>query len=48
MARPPFVGKSNHARYVIFQTAEVAVPKKLFQAILQRIRRPRMPDLVPG
>ena len=27
----------RHARYVIFQMAEVAVPRKLFQAILDRI-----------
>jgi hypothetical protein len=28
-----------HARYVVFQMAEVAVPYRLFQAILERIRR---------
>jgi hypothetical protein len=28
-----------HARYVVFQMAEVAVPHRLFQAILERIRR---------
>ena len=38
----------THARYVIFPMAEVAVPKKLFQAILERIWRLRMPDLMPG
>lgn len=27
----------HHARYVIFQMAEVAVPKKLFAAVLERI-----------
>ena len=29
----------SHARYTIFQMAEVAVPKELFEAILQRIER---------
>jgi hypothetical protein len=29
----------THARYVIFQMAEVAIPYRLFAAILQRIRR---------
>jgi len=28
-----------HSRYVVFQMAEVAVPRKLFAAILERIRR---------
>ena len=28
-----------HSRYVFFQMAEVSVPRKLFQAILERIRR---------
>jgi hypothetical protein len=28
-----------HARHTIFQMAEVAVPKKLFEAILERIER---------
>lgn len=28
-----------HARYVVFQMAEVSVPQRLFQAILERIRR---------
>ncbi len=37
----------THARYVIFQMAEVAVPKRLFRAILQRIRRLRLPETVP-
>ncbi len=36
----------THARYVIFQMAEVAVPRKLFCEILQRIHRLREP--VPG
>jgi hypothetical protein len=28
-----------HARYVVFQLAEVAVPRQLFAAILERIGR---------
>ena len=36
----------THARYVIFQRAEVAVPHKLFREILRRICRLREP--VPG
>ena len=38
----------THARYVVFQMAEVAVPKRLFRAILTRIRQLRMPEAVPG
>ncbi len=30
-----------HAHYVIFQMAEVAIPRKLFAAILERIQRLR-------
>lgn len=37
----------THSRYVIFQMAEVAVPKGLFRAILERIRRLRLPATVP-
>ena len=37
----------THARYVIFQMAEVAVPKRLFRTILERIRRLRLPETVP-
>jgi hypothetical protein len=37
----------QHARYVVFQMAEVAVPRRLFQAILERIRRLRLPETVP-
>ena len=37
-----------HSRYVVFQMAEVAVPKRLFRAILDRIRRLRLPETVPG
>ena len=29
----------THARYVTFQMAEVAIPRGLFRAILERIRR---------
>ena len=37
----------THARYVIFQMAEVAVPRRLFDTILRRIRRLRSPVPVP-
>jgi hypothetical protein len=33
----------THAKYVTFQLAEVAVPRKLFAAILDRISRLRLP-----
>ncbi len=36
----------THARYVIFQMAEVAVPRELYREILRRIHRLREP--VPG
>ena len=32
----------RHARYITFQLAEVAVPRKLFQTILQKIKRFRL------
>jgi len=32
----------KHARYITFQLAEVAVPRKLFEAILQKIDRLRL------
>jgi len=38
----------THARRVIFQMAEVAVPRELFRAILKAIDRLRMPAMVPG
>ena len=38
----------THSRYIIFQMPEVAVPKRLFRAILERIRRLRLPEMVPG
>ena len=37
----------THARYVVFQMAEVAVPRRLFRAILERIRRLKPPETVP-
>ena len=36
-----------HSRYVVFQMAEVAVPKRLFRAILERIRRLSRPATGP-
>ena len=38
----------THARRVIFQMAEVAVPRELFLSILDAIDRLRMPAMVPG
>jgi hypothetical protein len=38
----------QHARHVVFQMAEVAIPPRLFRAILERIRRLRPPETVPG
>ena len=35
----------RHGRYVIFQLAEVAVPRALFAAILRRIDRLRGPPV---
>jgi len=35
------------ARYVVFQMAEVAISRRLFHAILERIRRLRLPAAVP-
>jgi len=37
----------THSRYIIFQMAEVAVPRRLFRGILERIRRLRLPEMVP-
>ena len=34
---------TRHSKYVIFQLAEVAVPRELFAAILERIKRLAMP-----
>ncbi len=36
----------RHGRYVVFQLAEVAVPRALFAAILRRIDRLRGPPVV--
>ena len=38
----------RHARQVIFQMAEVAVPRELFWAILEGIQRLRLPMPAPG
>jgi hypothetical protein len=38
----------RHARQVIFQMAEVAIPRELFRAILERIGWLRLPTPVPG
>jgi len=35
----------NHGRYVAFQMAEVAIPRKLFAAIIERIAALRSPPL---
>jgi hypothetical protein len=34
----------SHGRYLIFQMAEVAVPRELFDCLLDRIARLRPPD----
>ena len=33
---------ARHAKYLVFQLAEVTVPRKLFAAILERIERLRL------
>ena len=38
----------SHGRYVTFQLAEVAVPRKLFQEILRRIEELRPPPPIPA
>ena len=38
----------QHARYVIFQMAKLAIPRGLFRAIPERIRPLRVPETVPG
>ena len=35
----------RHGRYMVFQLAEVAVPRALFTAILRRIERLRGPPM---
>ena len=37
----------THARYEVFQMAEVAVPKRLFRALLERTSRLRLPETAP-
>jgi hypothetical protein len=37
----------SHGRYLVFQMAEVAVPRELFGRILERIARLRPPDPAP-
>jgi len=37
-----------HAQKVVFQMAEVAIPRELFRAILEAIERLRVPTAVPG
>ena len=40
---------TRHSKYVTFQLAEIAVPRRLFAAILERIRRLAMqPALCPS
>jgi hypothetical protein len=38
----------RHARRVIFQMAEVAIPRELLRAILEGIGRLRLPTPLPG
>ena len=38
----------SRARYVTFQMAEVAVPREVFKAILERIGRLRLPAPLAG
>ncbi len=38
----------RHARQVVFQVAEAAVPRELFRAILQAIQRLRLPAVASG
>ena len=38
----------RHARQVVFQMAEVAVPRELFRAILEGIERLRLPAAAAG
>jgi len=38
----------TQARYVVFRMAAVAVPKRVFRVILERIRRLRGPGAEPG
>ena len=38
----------SHSRYVAFQIVEVAIPRKLFAAIMQRIAALRAPPMAPS
>jgi len=38
----------RHSRQVTFQMAEVAIPRALFRAILERIGRLRLPTPLAG
>jgi len=38
----------HHARYVTFQMAEVAIPRKLFRKILRRIGRLKLKRPLPA
>jgi hypothetical protein len=38
----------RHARQVVFQMAEVAVPREMFRAILEGIGRLRLPAAASG
>jgi hypothetical protein len=38
----------SHSRKIVFQMAEVAVPREMFRAILEAIRRLRLPAAAPG
>ena len=38
----------RHARQVVFQMAEVAIPRELFPSILQAIERLRLPTATSG
>jgi len=38
----------RHSRQVVFQMAEVAVPRELFRSILQAIERLRQPAAASG
>jgi hypothetical protein len=39
---------TQHAKYVTFQMAEVAIPRQLFREILRRIARLRASPLAPA
>jgi hypothetical protein len=39
---------TRHSKYVVFQLAEVAIPRQLFREILRRIARLRASPLAPA